>query len=353
MLLRVDHEHCVPHAIADEVCRMNLRFAASSSVASSRRRVWRIEHRAAAAAFEGDAAARADRRDPPAPAKPAYPKFPKKAVTDSYGDLKVVDDFRALEDAKDPAVLAWSDAENAFARKMLDGDPQRAAVASRVGALMGESSPSWDGLVQKKGNIFALERRPPKQQPYLIVLSTLASIDKERVLVDPNAMDANGGTSIGWFAPSPDGKKIAVALAKGGAERGDVHVFDVATGKEAKDVVAERKLRNLLYLIAGINLSFGFASFPFVYYKTAEIKYELARFKASGQIIPVQFTYYTSNRIRFTEHQIPFREVDIPNDKAVYMVSSSTKYIPPDPIPDIPKPWVLQIGERLEHRIHP
>ncbi len=116
---------------------------------------------------------------------------------------------------------------------------------------------------------------------------------------------------------------------------------------------AERKLRNLLYLIAGINLSFGFASFPFVYYKTAEIKYELAQLKASGQIIPVQFTYYTSNRIRLTEHQIPFREVNIPNDKAVYMISSSSKYILPEPIPDLPKPWVLQIGERLEHRIHP
>ena len=174
---------------------------------------------------------------PPAPAKPAYPPFPKKAVTDSYGDTKVVDDFRALEDPKDPAVVAWSDAENAFARKLLDGDPQRTAIATRVGALMGESSPQWDGLVQKKGNIFALERRPPKQQPYLIVLSTLDSIDKERVLVDPNATDPSGGTSIGWFEPSPDGKKIAVALAKGGAERGDVHVFDVATGKESKDVV--------------------------------------------------------------------------------------------------------------------
>lgn len=116
---------------------------------------------------------------------------------------------------------------------------------------------------------------------------------------------------------------------------------------------AERKLRLLLYLITGINLSFGFASFPYVYYKTAEIKYELDQLKASGKTIPVQFTYYTSNRIRFTEHHIPFQEENIPDDKAVFMVSSSSKYIPPDPMPDLPKPWVLQIGERIEHRIHP
>lgn len=173
----------------------------------------------------------------PASQKPAYPVFPKKAVTDTYGNLKIVDDFRALEDTKDPNVMAWSDAENVFARKILDGDPQRTAVGARVAALMGESSPSWDGVVAKKGTIFALERRPPKQQPYLVVTTTLDSVDKERVLVDPSAIDPSGGTSIGWFEPTPDGKKVAVALAKGGAERGDVHVFDVATGKETKDVV--------------------------------------------------------------------------------------------------------------------
>jgi hypothetical protein len=113
------------------------------------------------------------------------------------------------------------------------------------------------------------------------------------------------------------------------------------------------KLKNLLYVIMLINLSFGFASFAYVYYKTVQINYNLARLKASGQTIPVYFRYYTSNRIRFAEHHIPIREQVIPDDEGEFMVSSSSKYIPPNPLPDLPKPWILQIGERLEHRIRP
>src|ERR1035438_9555151 len=54
------------------------------------------------------------------PVKPVYPAAPKKSVTDSYGNLHVADDYRWLEDTKDPNVALWSDAENAFARKILD-----------------------------------------------------------------------------------------------------------------------------------------------------------------------------------------------------------------------------------------
>ena len=168
-----------------------------------------------------------------------YPSAPKKPVVDTYGNLKVSDDYRWLEDTKDPNVVAWSDAENTLARKILDADPQHDRVEKRVGTLMGETSPSWDGLVARKSVLFAIERRPPKQQPYLITLTSLDAIDKEKILVDPNVLDPSGGTSIGWFVPSPDGKKIAVALAKGGAEKGDVHVIDVASGKESKDVVPQ------------------------------------------------------------------------------------------------------------------
>ncbi|MEO8796869.1 MAG: S9 family peptidase, partial [Polyangiaceae bacterium] len=179
------------------------------------------------------------------PEKPVYPKAPKKSATDTYawqgepGGAKVEDEYRSLENAKDPAVVAWSDAENVMARKLLDGDPQRTKIGARVSALMGEASPQWNDVVAKKGVVFALERRPPKQQPYLVVMTSLEGVDKERVLVDPNAIDATGGTSIGWFVPSPDGKKVAVALAKGGAEHGDVHIYDVATGKDGKDSVEQ------------------------------------------------------------------------------------------------------------------
>ncbi len=113
------------------------------------------------------------------------------------------------------------------------------------------------------------------------------------------------------------------------------------------------RLKNLLYLIVLINLSFAFANFPYVYYQSAKIDYELAKLKASGQIIPVQFTYFVSNRIRFLEKEIPFQETKIPENTGVYMVCSSTRYTSPKPGADFPKSWILRLGEKIERRINP
>jgi prolyl oligopeptidase len=176
---------------------------------------------------------------PVGPTKPAYPPTPKQPVIDVYQDVRVTDDYRWLEDWSDPKVQAWSEAENTFARTWLDAVPGRAALRARLEQLMGHPSPSWRQFTARRGAYFALEQRPPKQQPYLVVLSSLDDAKSARVLVDPAVLDTGGRTSIDWYVPSPDGKRVAVALSAGGREQGDVHVFDVATGAEAKDVVAQ------------------------------------------------------------------------------------------------------------------
>jgi prolyl oligopeptidase len=58
-----------------------------------------------------------------------------------------------------------------------------------------------------------------------------------RVLVDPATLDSKGTTAIDWYVPSPDGSLVAVSLSKNGSESGDVHVYDVATGKAVHEVV--------------------------------------------------------------------------------------------------------------------
>jgi hypothetical protein len=112
------------------------------------------------------------------------------------------------------------------------------------------------------------------------------------------------------------------------------------------------KFRNVIYGIALVNISFCLVSFPYIYYKSAQINYELGQLKATKQIIPVEFTYYTSNRVRFFEHEIPYREIKIPDSTAIFMVNSSTKYLAPAPMPVLPRPWILRIAENISHRLH-
>lgn len=155
------------------------------------------------------------------------------ALADTYHGVEVADPFRWLEDSKNPKVQAWSRAENVKARAYLDKIPFLGKIRSRLVELEQSTSVSYYSLAFRKGKLFALKSQPPKQQPFLVMRVG----DVEKIVVDPNQLDPSGSTAIDWYVPSRDGSKIAVSLSKGGSERGDAHVFDVATGKELGDVV--------------------------------------------------------------------------------------------------------------------
>ena len=175
---------------------------------------------------------------PPPPKGPQPPETSKVPVTTAYHTFKVTDDYAWLESNTDPKVSAWSDAQNAFTHATLDAYPDRAAIRKRVAELDGEDSPSYGDLEVRGSTLFVMKTQPPKQQAFLVTVAALADVGTEKVLLDPNALDASGKTTIDWFVPSHDGKRVAVSLSVGGSESGDVHVYDVATGKEhAKDTV--------------------------------------------------------------------------------------------------------------------
>src|ERR1700693_5946350 len=167
---------------------------------------------------------------PPATSGPAV--APKKPVTDVYQGVSVTDDYRWLENYSDPAVRSWSDAQNQYARKYLDALPVRTALYDELKRLYSQPSPRYSGLQTRPGVLFALKNQPPQEQPLLVLLKSPDELDSERVILDPNQLDPTGGTEIDFFVPSLDGKYVAVSLSKGGSESGDLHVFEVVTGKE-------------------------------------------------------------------------------------------------------------------------
>jgi prolyl oligopeptidase len=166
-----------------------------------------------------------------APIPPA-PVFPTSGTADVIQGVRVADPYRALEDAADPKVQAWSDAQNARSRAYLDALPGRAAIAAKLTRLIKESSPAFTALQARGPSIFALYVDPLKQQPALVMLNAAADPASRRALVDPNALDPAGHTEIDWFVASPDGSKVAVSLSRNGSEDGTLHVYDAATGKE-------------------------------------------------------------------------------------------------------------------------
>ena len=165
-------------------------------------------------------------------------KTPKKPVTDEYQGIKVEDPYQWLEQDDAAEVKTWSDAQNTRTRAYLDQLPDREMVEKTLTDWFAKTSPSYSSLVSRPGVLFAMKFQPPKQQPMLVTLNSADDLKSEKVLLDPNAMDAKGTTAIDWFVPSLDGKMVAVSISQGGSEDGSLHFYDVATGKALPDTIA-------------------------------------------------------------------------------------------------------------------
>src|SRR5438270_594601 len=130
------------------------------------------------------------------------PQTAKKPVTDEYQGVKVQDDYQWLENDSDPAVKTWSDAQNQRTRTYLDKIPDRAAIEKQLTEWYAKTSPSYSGLVSRPGILFALKFQPPKQQQMLVTLASAEDLKSEKMVLDPNVLDAKGKTTVDWFVPS-------------------------------------------------------------------------------------------------------------------------------------------------------
>jgi len=171
----------------------------------------------------------------------AVPETRVAAVEDVYHGQTVVDPYRWLEDWEDPAVKAWSETQNTYARAALAGLPERPAVHARISEILRSAQSVVYSSLRLAGAdaLFAIKRDPTKQQSILVLMGADGDPAGERVFIDPNEIDPDGGTSIDWYQPSHDGSMVAVSMSSGGSESGDIHVYKIPSGEKI-DVVIER-----------------------------------------------------------------------------------------------------------------
>jgi prolyl oligopeptidase len=166
-----------------------------------------------------------------------YPDAPRERVIETYHGVAVPDDYRWLENAKDPAVREWSQAQLALARHVLDNLPLHDELVARIRQLYERAPTRYGDFIDRGGVFFALKTQPPKNQPMLVAMKAPGDIKSERVLLDPNRLDSKGTTAIDFYVPSLDGRYVAVAASQGGSEEGPAWVIDTRTGKRLPDVV--------------------------------------------------------------------------------------------------------------------
>jgi prolyl oligopeptidase len=174
------------------------------------------------------------------PAVSAPPVTQKHPVTDEYHGVKVVDDYRWLEDGKSPETQQWLAAENAYSLHYFEHAPSWNLILKDLKAPKDKPGATQTGMKYRAGRFFYLQvDRTVQQQPVLMTASNLGTPQSPpadaKVLIDPAALDPTGHTSIDWYQPSLDGSLIAVGLAVGGSERSALTIFETSSGKQVGD----------------------------------------------------------------------------------------------------------------------
>lgn len=161
----------------------------------------------------------------------------KHPVTDEYHGVKVVDNYRWLEDSKSAETQQWLAAENAYSLRYFQHAADWKSILRDIKTPKDKEGAIQRSLDFRAGRFFYLQLdRTAQQQAVLMTCTSLGTPNSApanaRVLVDPNKLDPTGHTSIDWYKPSLDGGLVAVGLSVGGSERSALTVFDTVTGKQ-------------------------------------------------------------------------------------------------------------------------
>jgi prolyl oligopeptidase len=174
-------------------------------------------------------------------AQAAPPAAALKPVTEVHFGTTVTDNYRYLENLKDPDVQAWMHAQADHTRAQLDKLPGRTALAERIHALANADA-RRGGFVQRGQRYFYQLLEPGAQQPKLYYRDGLAG--EEHLLIDAGALGAGSGThyALDYYVPSWDGRKLVYGLSAGGSEASTLHVLEVDTGKVLDEAIARTDL---------------------------------------------------------------------------------------------------------------
>jgi prolyl oligopeptidase len=168
-------------------------------------------------------------------------------VVDVLHGVEVPDPFRWLEDGDDEAVKAWTRAQNARTRTVLDDLDGREELHARLTDLLRVTMVSGPQVAGER--LFAIERGGDRDQAVLTVRSALAPAGAVgELLVDPQALLGEETAALDWYSPSPDGALVAFGCSTGGDERSVLRVIDVVTGKLLPDEIPNTRAASVAWL---------------------------------------------------------------------------------------------------------
>jgi prolyl oligopeptidase len=169
---------------------------------------------------------------------PEYPPAARDIVVDDYHGTQVADPWRWLERLDSPRTTDWVRAHMQLTSDVLGRMTHREAVRERLLAL---SDYERVGVPWRDaGRLYYLENTGLMPQPLLY--AEPASGDPHMLVFDPNRISPDGSIAMRNYVISPRGRLLAFEVARGGADVSEIHIRNLASGKDLDDIVPGRSV---------------------------------------------------------------------------------------------------------------
>jgi prolyl oligopeptidase len=170
--------------------------------------------------------------------------------------MKIVDDYRWLEDGTSAETQKWVGEEMAYTRAVLDPLPGRDAIHKRLTELLSIGSISQPQIGGKY--YFYTRREGMQNQPVLYVREGVDG--KDRVLVDANQLAADGTIALDWYQASENGKYLAYGTSPSGSEMSTLHIIETKTGTALPDTIERTRACSIAWMLD--NSGFYYTRYP-------------------------------------------------------------------------------------------
>jgi prolyl oligopeptidase len=176
-------------------------------------------------------------------------------VTDYFG-TEVRDPYRWLEDTDSPETRAWIEAENCVTFAYLAAIPQRERIRERLRQL-------WDyerfGVPSRQGGVYVFTRNDGLQNQSVYFWQRSLDVQPQ-VLIDPNTLSSDGTVALTSWDVSDDGRYFGYGTAAAGSDWNDLHVREIATGRDLPDHLRWIKFSGLSW--THDNAGFFYSRYP-------------------------------------------------------------------------------------------
>jgi prolyl oligopeptidase len=167
------------------------------------------------------------------------PAAPVKTVTENYFGTKIADDYRYMEEFKDPAVQAWVKAQADYTDKILKEIPGRESLLKRIEELDAGAPFTLYGITRRANrDLFYFKQGASENVAKIYIRDGATST--ERLLIDPETFPKQNPQdhfTLSFYRVSPDGALLLYGSAASGSELTTLKVFDLKANRDLPDAI--------------------------------------------------------------------------------------------------------------------